>query len=241
MAESQNTSPQGWLPGQVILCIETSSRSGSIALRRGDGTVSAVDLDEASSHGSDLLPAIDRLMGAAGGGLAPAALDWIAVGTGPGSYTGLRVGAATALGLSRGADAQLLGVPSLAGMALGGLLPGERGAAVRNAFGGQLYLAAYGRPKDPTAPLIELSAPCCCGPEDALKLMDPCAVWLVDDKALGILGAPSVEARDIRPPAVHARDVLTHAMQEIMADVPTGPETVKPLYLRPFEVKNRRR
>lgn len=240
MVDAPPTDPELTLTGKVILSIETSSRGGSIALRGADGIVSVLDLDEGASHGSDLMPAVDRLMRKAGP-LAPQSIDWVAVGTGPGSYTGLRVAAATALGLARGADAECVGVPSLAAMALGGLEPGERGATVRNAFGGQLYLASYERPRDPSEPLVEISAPCACTHAEAQALMDPCSVWLIDAKTLEVLGSPPPDGRELRPSTVKAKDVLSLALHQIAVGFGIGPDAVKPLYLRPFEAKNRRR
>lgn len=240
MVDAQRTDPKPATPGRVILSIETSSRGGSIALLGVDGTISALDLSEGASHGSDLMPAVDRLMRGAGA-LDPQAIDWVAVGTGPGSYTGLRVGAATALGLARGAGARCVGVPSLAAMALGGLQPGERGAAVRNAFGGQVYVASYKRPEDPAAPLLEVAAPCACDPTEAQALMGPCQVWLIDAKTLEVLGSPPTSGRVLRPSTVKATDVLSLALHQIEGGIGIGPDAIKPLYLRPFEAKNRRR
>ena len=56
-------------------------------------------------------------------GVAPDAVARVLVGTGPGSYTGLRVGVATALGLARGTGAHLFGLPSLEARAWGALAP----------------------------------------------------------------------------------------------------------------------
>ena len=70
-------------------------------------------------HGESLLPAIERLLAPAGGRTAIGA---VVVGTGPGAFTGLRVGIATAKGLAHGLGCPIVGVPT--GLALLAAVPG---------------------------------------------------------------------------------------------------------------------
>jgi tRNA threonylcarbamoyladenosine biosynthesis protein TsaB len=70
---------------------------------------------DTSGRGADLLVAIDQLCRAAG--IAPSALDAIAIGAGPGSFTGLRIGMATAKGIAFAAHRPLWAVSSLAALA----------------------------------------------------------------------------------------------------------------------------
>lgn len=102
-----------------LLSIDTSTRSCSVALTSGDlanGTVVAsLLLNNSVTHSRRLLSAIDSL-------LKTTETDWkaisgIAVGLGPGSFTGLRIGMATAKGLATAAELPLLGVASLDGIA----------------------------------------------------------------------------------------------------------------------------
>ena len=80
-------------------------------------------LGERVSHASTLLEDIDGLLSAAGA--APADLDALAVGTGPGSFTGTRIGLAVARGLALALDLPVAGVSTLAALAAGaeGVLP----------------------------------------------------------------------------------------------------------------------
>lgn len=73
------------------------------------------------------------------------ALDRVIVGIGPGSYTGLRVGIATAQGLARASDAPLLGISSFEALAFGALAPGEEAAVALDARAGRFYFARYRR------------------------------------------------------------------------------------------------
>jgi tRNA threonylcarbamoyladenosine biosynthesis protein TsaB len=96
-------------PG-IILGIETGSRGLSVAIRK-DATDLAREATY-SDHGQAtmLMPMIERVRQAAG--LAYSDLDRIAVAVGPGSFTGLRVGLAAALGLSLAAGVPAVGISS---------------------------------------------------------------------------------------------------------------------------------
>ena len=97
-----------------LLALETSTMTASLAVQGG---ARAVAFDHAvGSHSDDLLALIDRALGEAG--LALADLDAVAVGAGPGSFTGLRIGMATAKGLCFAAGRPLWAVSSLAALAL---------------------------------------------------------------------------------------------------------------------------
>ena len=111
-----------------ILLVDTATTRAVIALGGADGTV----IDERGwtagyRHGEELLARVDALLGDRG--LAPAELAAIAVGTGPGAFTGLRVGIATAKGL-----AHALGLP-IVGVATGMALLDAAGRAAPDAAG----------------------------------------------------------------------------------------------------------
>ncbi len=70
-----------------ILAVETSSRTGSVALLEDERVVREEPLGVDLRHSQDLLPCIDRVLGPRKG-----EVGLVAVGAGPGSYTGLRIG-----------------------------------------------------------------------------------------------------------------------------------------------------
>jgi tRNA threonylcarbamoyl adenosine modification protein YeaZ len=92
-----------------LLAIDTSGTNALVALGATDGAVLAERRWVAGyRHGEELLPQIDGMLAAAG--VALAGLSGIVVGTGPGAFTGLRVGLATAKGLAHGLGIPIAGV-----------------------------------------------------------------------------------------------------------------------------------
>ncbi|NNL30491.1 MAG: tRNA (adenosine(37)-N6)-threonylcarbamoyltransferase complex dimerization subunit type 1 TsaB, partial [Gemmatimonadetes bacterium] len=101
---------------RVRLALDTSTSVGSVAVAVGARVVARARLTKQSRHAAALLPAVDEALEAAGVGASE--LDDLVVGEGPGSFTGVRVAAATAKGLALALERPLHAVSSLAGEAL---------------------------------------------------------------------------------------------------------------------------
>lgn len=97
-----------------LLALDTATSTAGIAVVDDDRVLAEARHDTAG-RGADLLVAIDRLCREAG--IAPGELEAIAVGAGPGSFTGLRIGMATAKGIAFAAGRPLWAVSSLAALA----------------------------------------------------------------------------------------------------------------------------
>ena len=102
-----------------VLAFDTATRATSVALvnAAGEALVARDDPDpgQRPAHTTRLMALIAELL-AAGGGWGT--VETIAVGTGPGTFTGLRIGIATALALGRARDLPLVGVSTRASLAL---------------------------------------------------------------------------------------------------------------------------
>jgi tRNA threonylcarbamoyl adenosine modification protein YeaZ len=95
--------------GGPLLAIDTATTRAVIALGTPDGSlVDARDWVAGYRHGEELLARIEALL--ADHGIAPGALGGVIVGTGPGAFTGLRVGIATAKGLAHAMALPVAGV-----------------------------------------------------------------------------------------------------------------------------------
>lgn len=98
-----------------ILGIDTSTPIGSVALIDGENIVAEHTLNIVQAHSSRLMPAIDTVL--KWGDITPDALDGCAVGIGPGSFTGVRIGVATAKSLCYAVDKPIVGVSTLEAIA----------------------------------------------------------------------------------------------------------------------------
>ena len=96
----------------MLLCIETSGKNCSVALFEGLQLVSIQEVHtEQFSHSENLHVFIEQVLKESN--LHPKAIKAIVISAGPGSYTGLRIGVATAKGLCYGWDIPLIALPTL--------------------------------------------------------------------------------------------------------------------------------
>lgn len=98
-----------------ILALESATLAGGAALLDGDTVVGECRTNIALTHSERLMVAVDRLLGDAG--WTAKRLDGLAVSIGPGSFTGLRVGIATAKGLAWALSIPIAAVPTLDALA----------------------------------------------------------------------------------------------------------------------------
>jgi tRNA threonylcarbamoyladenosine biosynthesis protein TsaB len=123
-----------------VLGIDTSTQTAGLAIVEGGAVVVEAHHD-LSKRSGDLLVAIDELCKRAA--IAPATFDAVAVGAGPGSFTGLRIGMATAKGIAFAAGRPLWVVSSLA--ALAWAHGGELVCAALDARRGEVFAGCYRR------------------------------------------------------------------------------------------------
>jgi len=173
-----------------VLAFDTSTPSTVVGLLGADGIACELcdrrGVGERPGHQQQLLALAVRLLEAAGLGFGD--LDRIAVGVGPGTYTGLRVGVASARGIAQALGLELVGVSSLAALAYS--LEPAQGQAVltlTDARRGELFAALY-LPGGEDRPPQELLAP---------RPLVPAALPGLIGEALGLCAGPVVAAGDL--------------------------------------------
>jgi tRNA threonylcarbamoyladenosine biosynthesis protein TsaB len=218
----------------LLLGIETSTFALSVAIARGD-SVLVERCSVVQAHGPDLLAEIERALSSAGMVLGD--LDGFACGLGPGLFTGLRVGLATAKGFAYALGRPFLGVPSLEAMALRALphSDGRLVAPLMDARRKEVYAAVFDgdltrvlgerarTPETLAAELGELGRPVVACGHGALLYRDRLGVAVLADE-------------DLLFP--HAREVTRLAARRFDQAV-RGPALapVAPLYIRPSDAE----
>lgn len=129
--------------GAWVLAFDTSGPEGSLALGRR-GRPEAEGTLRPRRHASDLLPELDRLLRALR--LSVSDIEGVVAGAGPGSFTGVRIAAATAKGLWHGLGVPVWPVSSLRGAACDPGAPWSAGlrGVLFDARGDRTYAAVYG-------------------------------------------------------------------------------------------------
>jgi tRNA threonylcarbamoyladenosine biosynthesis protein TsaB len=185
-----------------ILALETSAEHCSVALRSGEDTLWRLE-PARNTHSELLLPMIDQLLRDTGTQLA--ALDAVAFGAGPGSFTGLRIACGVAQGLAYPVGCRCVPVGSLE--ALAEASGGSRVVVCTDARMGQVYHGAFVRDGSRWR---EVMAPSLCHPESLPPLPD--GDWLGCGNGFecyaGIMQGPYGDQ------LTHVRnDVLPHARE----------------------------
>jgi tRNA threonylcarbamoyl adenosine modification protein YeaZ len=126
----------------VLLAFDTATPHVTVALHDAEAVVASFESEEAMRHGEMLAPGIERVLAEAGARAAD--LDAIAVGVGPGPFTGLRVGLVTARTMAFVLGIPLHGVCSLDILAAAAIDAGlEEFVVATDARRKEVYLASY--------------------------------------------------------------------------------------------------
>ena len=126
----------------MILALNTSTRQCSVALLRKDCTVIAEQLMfEGKGHFSSLMPAVHILL--TGARFEPKDIKCVAVATGPGSFTGLRVGLSLAKGFCQALHVPIIGISSLKALAFQLPLTANPIAPILSSRKGEVFTALF--------------------------------------------------------------------------------------------------
>ena len=214
-----------------IIAIETATEACSAALSV-DGRVVERSEIAPRRHAELILPMIESLLVEAG--ISRAQLDGIAVGRGPGAFTGVRLAIAVAQGLALALDIPIVPVSSLAALAQDAPDAGASILAVIDARMGEVYTGMFRRGE---GGLVEAIGEETVGKADEL-ILPQSTLWCVvgsgwdayRDALAARLPAPPVFADGARFP--QARAVARLAAPQFAAGLGVPPEQALPVYLR---------
>jgi tRNA threonylcarbamoyl adenosine modification protein YeaZ len=225
----------------LALLIETSGRSGWVALIDDSQILGSIRLEQGRRHARDLAPAAGSLL--ENQGLRANQVDCVAVSQGPGSYTGLRVGIASALAFRFATDCHLVLVPTFEILAQSDLAPANvnephngvgattgdipRAEVVADALKGWVYHQGFARKDDglwqPVRPLAVETIP----QWEAVREKRAAVLYAADSSELAARGIPGTLVEPQLP--AFAALVRARAGRGEWNDS----DIAEPLYLRP--------
>lgn len=124
-----------------LLAIESSGNVASVAIWEEGKIISELNINNKKTHSATLLPMIDQMMKMCE--KKPSDFDAIAITRGPGSFTGLRIGAATVKGLGLALDLPVIPVSTLKCLAMNVIECHDIICPIMDARRNQVYTAAY--------------------------------------------------------------------------------------------------
>jgi len=217
-----------------VLGLDTSTAASTAAVLRADGRVFARDAGPAEvagrpRHSAELMPRVVAALEESG--LDWADLDTVAVGVGPGAFTGLRIGVSTARAIAAAHGLELRPVSSMAALAAG--IEADLRLAVVDAGRGEVFAALYEGADERWSPFAtsaeDLAARVRTEQIDPLAAGNGSVRWMDVLEAGGVRVVPADQQAHV-PSAV--------AICRLALDIAAAPaETVLPRYLREPDVQ----
>jgi tRNA threonylcarbamoyladenosine biosynthesis protein TsaB len=103
----------------ILLFLETATEVCSVALSKGEKIIASICLEKGNSHTEHLFPFIEEVLAKCKCKISE--LNGVVLSMGPGSYTGLRIGASAAKGICFGLNIPLIGISTLQSIAFGAI------------------------------------------------------------------------------------------------------------------------
>ncbi|MGB9294282.1 MAG: tRNA (adenosine(37)-N6)-threonylcarbamoyltransferase complex dimerization subunit type 1 TsaB [Desulfobaccales bacterium] len=212
----------------LILALDTATDNGSLALVEDEESLGESTLAGANAYLVRLLPRLAALFAAAG--RDPTELGAIGVSVGPGNFTGLRIGCATAKTLAWSLGCPLVPVPTLDVLAAQVPFQPQRIGVVMDAKRNEVYWGLYRCPAD--QPLVETEPVRLPLAELYRRLTPPLILTGPWVSSMGDLPAGvALAAPESRYP--RAATVARLARRRLSAGLAASPQQLAPIYLRP--------
>jgi tRNA threonylcarbamoyladenosine biosynthesis protein TsaB len=227
----------------VLLAIETSTRQTSVALGGQQGVLASQLVAAGRGHAELLTPTIEHLLGLTD--LRPDQLSGVAVGVGPGLFTGLRVGVSTARALAQVLRLPIVGIGSLDILAFSARHTSGRICAVADAKRGEVFWAFYRPVPGGVARETEyavgtaerLAADLEASGEETLLVGDGALRYRAELEASGT----PVEFGSASSAFPHAESLMELALPRFIREETARPEEIRPCYVRKSDAEINRR
>ncbi len=210
-----------------IVAIETAGAESSVALADFSDDAISFSTQRRLSHrnaAAELIPALQSMLQEAA--WQPSEIEGVAVTAGPGSFTGVRIGLATAKGLVESRNVPLLAVSSLALLAAQHTSDGER-CALLDAGRGELYAARFPAAHEALISASGIAEFCAAAP-----------VVICESSVQGALAGLGIPTQQVGPPDAIA--LAKFAAPQLIAGKRSDPATLDANYLRRAEAEARR-
>ncbi len=224
-----------------ILAVDTSSTSGSIAVLDGKTLLAEVTFGNAGAHSDWLLKNIDILF--SGLGMKTDDIDLFAIASGPGSFTGLRVGISAVKGLAWSLGKKVVGVSTLKALALNLRYSNMTVCPVLDARKSEIYTALYRYVNDTIYSILD---DCLTAPERLLPVLveealaKPVVFVGPGLKAYeGFFRARIANAVIAPEPLWHPRASVIGLLAADSAHLAIEPDLLSPMYLRKSEAETK--
>ncbi|HEX6731353.1 MAG TPA: tRNA (adenosine(37)-N6)-threonylcarbamoyltransferase complex dimerization subunit type 1 TsaB [Pyrinomonadaceae bacterium] len=233
----------------LILSVETATLAGSVSLTRGNKVLLTLSGDNEVSHSNRLLSEIHDVLSQTGYSLRD--LDFFAVATGPGSFTGLRIGIATVKGLAYTLKRPCIGVPTLHAVAHSAKSC-ERVVAVLPAGRGEVFVQMFQVSSEEIIPLdtathidplsmlekySQFADLCWCG-EGAHLHREKIQAWAERNGRQLLQSNPDTEGWRLVPKTIMlAEQVGVLAFRMARDQQFQSPETLRAIYVRPSDAE----
>lgn len=233
-----------------LLALATSGPTAAVGLLAEDGAVHVAPLGTGAERGRGVTAAVEALLAAHG--MRAADLQGVAVDRGPGSFTGVRVGVATAKGLAFALGIPVVAVTSLEALALACGATPSHVLTLRDARAGEAYYALWRPPATDASdhPVDATPAPGRLGKPARGRAQDIRAA--IEERGLAKVMACGEEAErlavtlpltgllsGVRTPIAGPEEILRLALPRFRAGTTDDADALAPLYLQPSTPERR--
>lgn len=231
----------------LILAIETSGRTGSVAIALGEEMLSETNFSGPMRHSTEIFPAIDELL--VRFNRKPKNIEHIYISVGPGSFTGLRIAAALAKSMNLANAVKIIAVDTLDVLAANatdyikkeGAKDLNTIAAILDAKRGQFFIAAY---EYQQGQWKKIMADCLMSAEEFVGKFSSKSkpVWLLGEGLVFYkdkFKADGIQFLDEKYWNPKAANVHNLGWQKALAEKFADPLTLQPTYLRKPDIKEK--